>query len=152
MTGAADPAQDPLAFQVLNEIGIIGQLSGNRAERLLAPDLNLSQFVVLNHFYRLGGERSLVRLAGAMQVTKGAMTNTVTRLHAKGWLAVRPDPHDGRGKLVALTEAGSEVRMRAVARLATTFKDLDAAIGAEQLGDMLAGLRRLRTWLDANRA
>ena len=60
-------ADDPLAFQVLNEIGIIDQLAQNRAARLLAPGLNLSQFVVLNHLTRLGEARSLVQIANAIQ-------------------------------------------------------------------------------------
>jgi DNA-binding MarR family transcriptional regulator len=149
MTGA-DPGQDPPAFQVLNEIGIIAQLAGTRAERRLAPDLTLSQFVVLNHFHRLGGERSLVRLAAAMQVTKGAMTNTVTRLHAKGWVSIRPDPNDGRGKLVAITPAGTAARNHAIHRLMDDLGTLGDTLGAET-GALLATLRRIRAWLDANR-
>ena len=90
-------AQDPALFQLMNEVGIVAQLSQNRASRLLAPDLNMSQFIVLNHFVRLGDEASLGSLARAMEVTKGAMTNTVARLADKGYVAVRPDPDDGRG-------------------------------------------------------
>lgn len=151
MTVAAGAGQDPLEFQVLNEVGIIAQLAGTRAERLLAPELNLSQFVVLNHFHRLGGERSLVRLARAMQVTKGAMTNTVTRLHAKGWLAVRPDPDDGRGKLVSITAEGAAARNQAIAILGNGLADIGAALPACELEALLAKLRHLRTWLDAHR-
>ncbi len=105
---AAVPAtvNDPLAFLLLNEVGIISQLSQARATKLLAPALNLSQFVVLNHFERLGGERSLVQVACALQVTKAAMTNTVARLHVKGLVAVRHDPNDGRGKLVSRDGGG----------------------------------------------
>ncbi len=151
MTAADGTGQDPLAFQVLNEVGIIAQLSGTRAERLLAPDLTLPQFVVLNRFHRLGGESSLVRLAGAMQVTKGAMTNTVTRLQAKGLVTVRPDPLDGRGKLVAITPDGTAARNRAIASLGGGLAGLAAAIPAGELEAMLAPLRRLRSWLDTNR-
>jgi DNA-binding MarR family transcriptional regulator len=142
---------DAAAFQVLNEIGIISQLAGTRAERQLAPDLTLSQFVVLNHFHRLGGERSLVRLANAMQVTKGAMTNTVARLHAKGWVEVRPDPRDGRGKLVAITPAGTAARHRAIARLMSDLQGLGEVVDAVGAEALLASLRRIRVWLDANR-
>ncbi|MFN7758857.1 MAG: hypothetical protein ACK5RP_15540 [Betaproteobacteria bacterium] len=56
-------AQDPLLFQLMNEIGILAQLSQNRATRLLAPELNMSQFIVLNHFVRLGSEALLSSLA-----------------------------------------------------------------------------------------
>jgi len=148
---SATPADDPLAFQVLNEVGIISQLSSNLAARLLAPGLNLSQFSLLNHFCRLGGERSLVQLASAMQVTKGAMTNTVARLQAKGLLAVQPDPQDGRGKLVSLTSAGRLARQQAVAQLGQGLAALGSAVSAEELAAALVALRKLRIWFDQNR-
>ncbi len=150
-TTGADPGPDPPAFQLLNEIGIIAQLSGTRAERLLAPDLTMAQFVVLNHFHRLGGERSLVRLATAMQVTKAAMTNTIARLHAKGWVSVRPDPNDGRGKLVALLPPGEAARHRAIFLLMADLGGLGEAVDAESAATLLALLRRIRVWLDGTR-
>ncbi len=143
--------EDPLVFQVLNEVGIISQLSCNRADRLLAPGLNLSQFTLLNHFTRLGGERSLVQLAQAMQVTKGAMTNTVGRLQTKGWLAVQADPADGRGKLVSLTPAGLAERHRAVALLGTELAELTSASAPADLAQALQVLRQLREWFDTHR-
>ncbi len=154
--GAAAPSApagpaDPLIFQLLNEVGIISQLSGNRAGRLLAPGLNLSQFTLLNHFARLGGERSLVQLAGAMQVTKAAMTNTVARLQAKGLLQVRPDPADGRGKLVGLTDQGLLARQAAVRQLGQGLAPLAAVADAAQLQQAIAVLRQLRQWFDQNR-
>lgn len=145
------PARDPPIVQVLAEAGIISQLVFTHAARILAPELNLPQFALLNHLVRLGGEWSLVRLAGAMQVTKAAMTNTVGRLADKGYLEVRPDPADGRGKLVRLTPAGSEARAQALARLSTALAPLTTQESPETLAASLATLRRLRTWLDANR-
>ena len=151
---AAAPAAaeaDPLAFQVLNEIGIIDQLAQNRAARLLGPALNLSQFVVLNHFTRLGGPRSLVQLASAMQVTKGAMSNTVARLAAKGLVEVMPDPADGRGTLVSLSDAGRAARQQALAGLALGLADLVRDIPPETLLTALPLLRQLRVWFDSHR-
>lgn len=148
---AAAVLPDPPSFQVLNEVGIIGQLSQNLASRLLAPGLNLSQFSLLNHFARLGGERSLVQLAAAMQVSKGAMTNTVGRLADKGLLAVQPDPDDGRGKRVSLTPAGLAARQQAVRQLAHGMAGLGEVIGDEELSATLPALRKLRGWLDSHR-
>lgn len=149
---AAQPgAPDPLVFQLLNEIGIIGQLSQNRAARLLAPGLNLSQFTVLNHFTRLGGERSLVQLANAMQVTKGAMSNTIARLLAKGLVAVHPDPDDGRGKRVSLTPAGLAARQRALRQLMQGLAEVADSVPEAELAPALAVLRRLRRWFDEHR-
>jgi DNA-binding MarR family transcriptional regulator len=142
---------DPIALQVLNEIGIIDRLARNRAARLLSPELNMSQFIVLNHFVGLGGNRSLMELARAMQVTKGAMTNTVARLRDKGLIAVKPDPRDGRGKIVSLTPAGRITRNRAVGRLGRGLAGLDAVLSAEELASTLGMLCRLRVWFDLNR-
>lgn len=149
--GAAGPPEDPIEFQVLNEIGIIDQLAQTRAAKLLAPELNMSQFALLNHFARLGGEHSLVHLAGIMQVTKAAMTNTVARLRDKGLLQVRPDPADGRGKRVALTPAGHLARERAVRLLGHELQGLRGAVEADDLASALPVLRRLRNWFDAHR-
>ena len=142
---------DPIEFQILNEIGIIDQLAQNRTARLLSPELNMSQFIVLNHFTRLGGNRSLMELAGAMQVTKGAMSNTVARLLDKRLIAVKPDPRDGRGKIVSLTPAGRIARNRAVGRLARGLAGLDAVLSAGELASALGMLCRLRVWFDLNR-
>ena len=144
-------ADDPLAFQVLNEIGIIEQLASHRADRLLAPALNLPQFTVLNHFARLGGERSLSQLAVNMQVTKGAMTNTVARLAAKGLLAVKPDPNDGRGKLVSLTANGQLARDKAVGQFSAGLASVAQAVSAQELAELMPVLRKLREWFDRNR-
>ena len=146
----AEP-DDPVAFQLLNEIGIIDQLAQSSATKLLAPALNMSQFAVLNHFARLGGERSMVQLAGNLQVTKAAITNTVGRLRDKGLLNVQPDPHDGRGKVVTLTAEGRQARDRAVKVLAQALQRLHEAVPTEELTAALALLRRLRVWFDANR-
>ena len=147
----ATVADDPLEFQILNEIGIIAQLSQNRAGKILAPTLNMSQFAVLSHFSRLGGERSLVQLADNMQVTKAAMTNTVGRLRNKGLLDVQPDPSDGRGKRVTLTPAGRQARDRAVAALGQAMAPLRQDFPSDEVAALLPGLRRLRVWFDANR-
>ena len=148
---ATATVDDPLAFQVLNEIGIIDQLAQNRAARLLAPELNLSQFVVLNHLTRLGDARSLVQIANAIQVTKGAMSNTVSRLQAKGLLTVLPDPLDGRGKQVSLTDAGRAARRAAVARLGDGLAEIAAAVPPAGLTQSLVVLRQLRVWFDTHR-
>lgn len=142
---------DPAAFQLLNEVGIISQLSSRLAEQLLGAGLNLPQFTVLNHLTLRGPEQSLVQMANAIQVTKGAMTNTVARLQAKGLLDVQPDPADGRGKRVRLTPAGHAVRRQAVAQLAAGLGPISSLLPADTLQATLQTLRVLRQWFDANR-
>lgn len=157
MTDPAPPAAaapDPAtaaAFAVFTDIGIIDQLASARLRRLLPEGMEVSHFSVLNHFARLGGERTPVELARAFQVTKGAMTNTVQRLERAGYVAVRPDRRDKRMKRVSLTPEGRAARDRAIAALGPEIAGLVAQIGPETLAALAPGLRRLREVLDRAR-
>jgi len=146
---SADPIPD--AFRVMNEIGIVQQLAAARFAAVLPHGLSVAQFTVLNHFARLGGERSVVALARAFQVTKPTMGELVQKLSAKGFLHVSPDPHDKRSKRVALTAAGRAARDEAIAALGPDIAELERALGRRFFADLLAPLARLRTWLDENR-
>jgi DNA-binding MarR family transcriptional regulator len=141
-----------LAFEFLNEIGIIEQLSSNRFQRLLPEGLSVAGFTVLNHFVRLQKqEDSPANLARAFQVTKGAMTNTLARLEALGLIDVKGDPSDGRAKRVSMTEAGFKMRNNILALLEPELNFILARIGAENLAKALPVLRETRTLLDENR-
>ena len=148
---APDPPADPIEFQFFNEIGIIAQLSAARLQARLPGGMPLAQFHVLNHFARLGGERAMHRLADAFQITRGAMTNTVTRLAEKRFVTVRRDPDDGRGKLVSLTPAGRAARDAGVSAMGAEIAALRAAFPAAMYEQTLPVLRALRHWLDSNR-
>jgi len=135
----------------MNEIGIIGQLSRNRFERVLPDGLTVAQFGVLNHFVRLGGERSLVELARSFQVSKPAMGKLVHKLEEQALVAVRDNPDDSRGKLVSITAAGRTLRGEAVAALAPELARLQDELGDPLFERLLPGLVRIREWLDRNR-
>lgn len=146
-----DRTDDPLIYRFFTEIGIIEQLARNRLERELPAGMTMAQFVVLQHFARLDGEQTPLALARAMQVTKGTMTNTLQRLAAGGLIAVRPDPTDGRGKLVSLTPEGRDARDKAVARLQPVLDQVAAAIGDNPIEDAMPFLQSVREFLDKNR-
>ena len=144
-------AGDPVAFDFFTEIGIIAQLSQSRLQQALPGGLMLSHFTVLNHFARRGGEQSPAELARAFQVTKGAMTNTVRRLEGRGLVAVRPDPGDGRAKLVSLTPAGRAARDDAIAAIAPIIAQLAARFATARFNEALPFLRDVRIYLDGAR-
>ena len=135
----------------MNEIGIINQLGSTAFERVMPNDMTLAQFSILNHFVRLGGPRRLVDLARSFQVTKGAMTNTVGKLAAKGLVTVADDKTDKRAKQVDITEAGRKMREECVARLRPGLVQLSAALPPEQWAAALPILQQMRRWLDENR-
>jgi len=148
---AAGKTSDPVAFRFFNEIGIIEQLARTRFDRVLPKSMTIAQFGVLNHFVRLGGERSLVDLARAFQVSKPAMGKLVQRLEAQRLLALRVNPDDSRGKLVSLTARGAAARQAAIEALAPELARLQRALGAEVFSASLDNLTRIRKWLDENR-
>lgn len=141
-----------LAFAVTNEVAIIDQLLSAVGERAFAQaGLNIAQFSVLNHFVRLGGERTPVELARAFQITKAAMTNTAQRLHAMGLVDIEAHPEDGRSKLVRLNAAGAKAHAKALAAIAPELERLTQGLGMQTLNELLPLLRTMRTWLDNNR-
>ena len=138
-------------FLLLNEIGIINQLSSARLERLLPHGLTVAQFGLLNHLVRLDGDWSPARLAAAFQVTKGTMTSTLQRLEAKGFISMRANPDDGRAKIVTLTEAGRRAREAALAAAGPGLADLEAVLSSADVDALIPDLQKLRIWLDMHR-
>ena len=111
----------------------------------------MSHFVVLNHFVRLGGERTPQELSRIFQVTKGAMTNTIQRLEAQGFVSVLPDAKDQRVKRISLTEAGERARNDAAAAIAPLLTQMSQALGTSEMDAMLPMLRLMRQWLGSQR-
>jgi DNA-binding MarR family transcriptional regulator len=141
----------PLVFQVLNEIGIIAQLAGRQFETVMPLGLSLAQFTALNHLVRVGDGRSLVRMANALQVTKASMGEVVRKLADKNLVTVTPDPEDGRGKRVYLTQAGRAAREAAIVALTPDLQKMQASFGEDFFTEILPQLADLRRWLDAAR-
>lgn len=142
---------DPPAFELLNEIAIIEQLARNTLERALPDGLRQPHFAVLNHLVRLGDGKSPSSLARAFQTAKAAMTNTLHRLEARGLIRVEADPKDGRAKGVFLTDAGREMRERAIAAVGPQIAAIGQILSEAEVAEMLSPLRRLRAHLDAAR-
>ncbi len=142
---------DPIAFRIMNEIGIIDQLGTTLFERAMPHGLTLPQFVVLNHFVRLGVERTPLELAEAIQVTKATMTSTLQRLDAKGFITATPDPKDGRSKRIAITASGRAARDDSIKAIAHHLRDMEQALGQENLQAALPLLAKLRSFLDERR-
>ncbi|MEM7328134.1 MAG: MarR family transcriptional regulator [Pseudomonadota bacterium] len=145
----SDPAS--VIFTLFNEIGIINQLSTARFARALAPDLNPSEFGVLNHFVRLGGSKSPSYLAKAFQVAKPSMTAILAKLERKGYVEIAGSAEDRRRKLVTITTAGRHARNRGLKAMAPLGEILQANQDVAKLAEILPTLQALREFLDAER-
>lgn len=141
--------EDPLTFEVFNEIGIINQLTSTAFAGVLPKGMTIAQFSVLNHFERLGLEESSPAvLANAFQVTRPTMTSTLARMEKSGLVKIKPDPDDGRAKRVSVTPAGRKMRMRCLQLLAKPMTDAEAILPKKTLEKMLPLLREVREKLD----
>ncbi|MFK7880053.1 MarR family winged helix-turn-helix transcriptional regulator [Roseobacter sp.] len=138
-------------FEVFNEIGIIEQLSRTLLEMRLPDGLIAPHFAVVNHLTRLGDGRALIDIARAFQVPKTSMTHTIKGLQAHGMVEVRPNPDDGRSKLVFLSHKGRAMRGQVIADLGPDFERLASGIDVERLQGILPMLKDLRMFLDEDR-
>lgn len=137
-----------LIFRFFNEIHIIAQLSGNALGKAMPDGMTLPQFSVLNHLVRLGGNRTPLSIASAMQVSKGTMTNTLRHLEKSGSIIIRPDNADGRSKRIDVTEGGRIAHGRALANMVPALARMSETFADKQLASALPLLEEIRHVLD----
>ena len=139
---------DNLSVALFSEIFMADQLARNRLTRALPKGMEISHFSVLNHLARTNGEKSPAQLAKTFHVTRGAMTNTLSKLERAGHVHVRPDWDDARRKFVKISPAGRAACESAFHVVAPIVADVVAAIGADKVRSVLPVLRAVRARLD----
>lgn len=138
-------------FELLNEVGIIAQLSRSLLESRLEDGLTIHHFTALNHLVRLGDGRTPMDIARAFQVPKTSMSHTLAGLEKRALVQLVPNPVDGRGKLVLLTDEGRALRERAIHRITPDIAQMIPQFGQEEAQSILPTLRKLRALLDSAR-
>jgi DNA-binding MarR family transcriptional regulator len=130
------PDLDVAPLQVLSRVSRLARhLDIARREAFAANDLEPGEFDVLAALRRARKPYTLSPsvLISQNLVTSGTMTNRIDRLESKGLVARLPDPSDGRGILVQLTQTGKSAVDRALEELLTREQLLLATISkAEQ--------------------
>ena len=145
-SGSADEV-----FGFFAEIGIINQLSTAMFAKSLPDGVHPSHFSILNHLARMGDGKTPMRIASAMQVTKNTMTHSLKVLQDRGYIDVQPDPEDGRGKRVYLTETGRAFREEAIALVTEQFNHVIGVDQREIMRRIRGDLEQMRKHLDDNR-
>ncbi|WP_226623929.1 MarR family winged helix-turn-helix transcriptional regulator [Alloyangia pacifica] len=141
---------DALAISLFSELLTADQLLRNRLTRVLPDRMEISHFSVLNHLARVQNERSPAQLARSFHVTRGAMTNTLTKLEIAGYVHIRPDWDDARRKMVAISPAGKRAREAALAAMAPVISEMVKDLGVDKVRAALPVLRELRLKLEAD--
>jgi DNA-binding MarR family transcriptional regulator len=136
---------------MLTDIGIIDQLLSAAATRVLAPELGLSEYGVLNHFVRRGDGETPSRLARAFQMTKPSMTAILAKLVAKGLVTLTAHEDDARSKRAAITDRGRSVHADAARRMAALAPELFDGFDVAALLEQAPLIASLRAHLDAQR-
>lgn len=139
---------EDIAVALFGELFMADQLARNRISKVLPKGMELSHFGVLNHLARIGDERTPAQLAKAFHVTRGAMTNTLSRLEWAGHVHIRPDWDDARRKFVAISPSGRAARDAAVQAVAPLIAEVVQALGADRVRALIPVLREMRTRLE----
>jgi len=140
-------AAEPLAIALFSEVFMADQLGRSLLSKALPKGMELSHFSVLNHLANIAEEKTPAQLADAFHVTRGAMTNTLSKLEWAGHVHIRPDWDDARRKFVAISPAGRAARDAALAAISPVIADVVREIGPQKVRAALPVLRELRARL-----
>ena len=142
-------APDVLAVTLFSEILTVDQLIRNRLSKVLPKGMEISHFSVLNHLAFIADERTPAQLAKSFHVTRGAMTNTLSKLEWAGYVHIRPDWDDARRKMVAISPAGRRARDEAISAINPLLNQVVGEVGADKARAAIPILRELRTQLES---
>jgi len=144
----SESSAETLSVALFSEMFMADQLARNKLSKTLPKGMELSHFSVLNHLARAGEERSPAQLAKSFHVTRGAMTNTLTKLEWAGHVHIRPDWDDARRKFVTISPAGRAACDAALQAITPIIADIVRSIGEERVRAALPVLRELREQFD----
>lgn len=137
-----------LAVTLVSEILTVDQLLRNRLSRVLPKGMEISHFSVLNALAWISDERSPAQLADQFHVTRGAMTNTLSKLEWAGYIHIRPDWDDARRKMVAISPAGRRARDQALSAITPLIQEMVGSLGGEKVRAAVPILREMRSKLE----
>ena len=133
-----------LATGLFSEVLAADQVVRSRLGKVLPKGMEISHFSVLNHLAHHGAERSPAELAKVFSVTRGAMTNTLSKLEWAGYVHVRPDWDDARRKLVAISPSGAAALEQAMSALAPIINQVAQDLGEDKVRAVIPVLREMR--------
>ena len=136
--------ENSLGVSLFGEILALDQLVRARLAKVLPKGMELSHFSVLNQLSHTKIERTPAQIAKSFRVTRGAITNTLSKLELSGYIHVRPDWDDARRKMVSISPAGIVARNNALAAVTPIINELISEMGEERLKAIVPILRDLR--------
>jgi len=144
----APVVEDHPEIQVFDEIGQIEAGVRTIITRCLPEGVTFPQFEVMNLLARRGEGQTPMRIACALQMTPGAITNTLQRMVGEGLAVVVADCEDRRKKRVTLTAKGRQAYQQAMAAVKPRMASLREGFTQKEFREVLPFLRALRAWME----
>jgi DNA-binding MarR family transcriptional regulator len=141
-------SKDSLAITLFSELFMVEQLAKAQLTRALPKGMEFSQFSVLNHLAGIKESRTPAQIARTFNLTKGAMTNTLTKLDWAGHISITPDWADARRKLITLSPSGRSAQDTALKKITPLIDAFLANVGVDRLQKAVPVLRDLRIKLN----
>ena len=132
---------------LFSEITTIDQLIKIQISRSLPEGMAISHLSVLNHLSSVKNEKTPMQLAKSFHLTKGAMTNTLSRLEKSGYIHIRPDWNDARRKQITISKSGLEAQREAINSITPILAKAINKLGKEKADSVLPIIRELRNIL-----
>jgi MarR family transcriptional regulator for hemolysin len=118
-------------------------------KRLDEAGLTDATWVPLVHLLRSGGGITQKDLAALIGIDASSLVRLLDILQRRGLVERRPDPNDGRARLIHLTEEGGAAVHAIRAELLAEEELLLADLGDDDLAHLLDLFRRIDARLDA---
>ncbi|HTU94383.1 MAG TPA: MarR family transcriptional regulator [Solirubrobacteraceae bacterium] len=114
--------------------------------------LSISEFNALSALRRRGQPYALspTELSRGLMLSSGGMTKLIERLEARGLVIRTPDATDGRGVVVALTQAGRELQEAAIEAHVVNENELLGPLDGDTREELTRILRTLLVAFEGN--
>ena len=144
--------RDPTVALLMYWSARLGRVNDHLLTRLTAEyDLDPSESAVLSVLLLIGPphRESPTSLRHRLVQTSGGMTSTLRRLVEKGLVEREPDPADGRGLLVVLTEKGRQLAVESADGLVRSYERMLDDLDDEQRRTITDAMRLFLDHLEA---
>ena len=129
--------------------GVMRSLTKPLARHIAAEGLTPAQFAVLEMLLHKG-PRTVNELIDGLLSTSGNMGVVIDNLLAAGLLEKKPNPADGRSRIVSLTAAGDEKIRAYYPRHRDELHRLMSGVERSEKKDLVKSLIALRRCLEEN--
>ena len=146
------PGLDTSSFPPMVRLARLSVLIEGFQQQVLSPfGLSSGHYGVLAALRRAGPPYQLTpsKLYSRLQRSSGGMTKILKRLEEQGLVRRAPDPQDGRGSLVSLTDAGSAMQEQVFHAFLTATQELLEPLSETEVKDADGVLRQLLELFEA---